>query len=418
MGKNESEIEFFKKVRNEFPIFENNKKLIYLDSAATTQKPKCVIDAITNFYSKKYGTVHRGIYDLSIEATSLYDETRQAVQQFINAKSKDEIIFTKGTTESINLIARTIEDLLDDGDEIIITQMEHHSNIVPWQLLQKRKNIKLKVVPIDENANLKLDILEKMLSNKTKLISIAHITNSTGTINPIKEIVQMAKAYNTLVMIDGAQAASHIKLDMQDLDVDLYAFSAHKMYGPNGVGILYGKKKILDQLPPFLGGGDMIEKVTFEKTTFKESPEKFEAGTPAIADVIAFKNAIEFLENIGLDKIASYEELLTNYAIDKMKTIVGLEFIGNPQKRGSLISFVLKGKQSTIVHPMDLATFLNLKHIAIRSGHLCAQPLLEFYKQSQISRISFGIYNTFDEIDTFVKAVNDILKTHYTLPKQ
>ncbi len=395
------------KIVEQFPIFSrpvNGEMLIYLDSAATTQKPRSVIECMQEFYLHDYATVHRGIYDLSMEATEKYDEAREAIKEFIHANGEEEIIFTKGTTDSINLVAQSFGEMLAEGDEIIITEAEHHSNIVPWHLLAKRKKITLRVVPIDDNGEIILEEYEKLLSSNTKLVSIAHIFNALGTINPLEEIISMAHSYGAKVLVDGAQAAAHHPIDVTQLDCDFYAFSAHKAYGPTGIGVLYGKYELLQQMPPVQGGGDMIDKVTLSDSTFLQPPLRFEAGTPAIAEAIAFKKAIDFLEEIGMENIQAHENHLLSHALQKLAHIPGLHIHSKAQQLSGIINFSIDG-----VHPLDLGTFLDLKGIAIRTGHHCAQPTLRRLGLESSARISFGIYNTVGEIDLFIESLLEVI---------
>ena len=378
-------------MRDNFPQLKNSD-LIYLDSAATTLKPQSVIDAISHFYATDYGTVHRGIYSLCQKSTHLYMEARQKVQHFIHAKKPEEIVFTKGTTEGINLVAHSF---LKENDTVLITEIEHHSNIVPWQLLEKQKNIKIEVVKVLDSGDLDLDDLELKLKNRPKLLSLAHISNAIGTQHNIKAICHLAHIYGTYVLVDGAQSIAHIPIDVQDLDCDFFCFSSHKMYGPTGIGVLYGKYDLLEQMDPFLGGGDMIDHVTFEKTTFGIPPLKFEAGTPPIAQAVGLGAAIDFLEQNKAHTMAPYAE-------QKLKEI-DCQIIGSPQKRGELISFIVPQ-----IHSLDMATLLNQKNIALRSGHLCAQPALKRFLHEQALRISFGIYNSSEDIDQLIDAIQSI----------
>jgi cysteine desulfurase / selenocysteine lyase len=396
-------------IRSEFPQLQKTirgKPLIYLDSAATSLKPKCVIERLCRFYEEEYATVHRAIYSLSQEATQEYSSARETVREFLGAKNTEEIVFTKGTTESINLVASSFGSLLQKGDEIILTEMEHHSNLVPWQLLAEKKGIVLKFIPINEKAELQLDHFEKLLSDRTKLVSLAHIANSTGTLNPIETIISLAHAKGAKVFIDGAQSASHMPVNVQALDADFYAFSGHKAFGPTGIGVLYGKKELLDLMPPYQSGGDMIEKVTLEKTTFQKAPLKFEAGTPPIAEVIALKEALLFIESIGREEIVAFEKKLLAHATQKLQEIPGLRIIGTAERKGAIISFSIEG-----VHPLDLGTLLDLQGIALRTGHLCAQPTLQKFGVSQLTRASFAPYNTLEEIDVFVSTLKEVVST-------
>lgn len=394
------------RIRADFPMLKktmHGHPLIYLDSAATSQKPKAVIDAIRHFYEEEYGTVHRAIYELSAHSTEMYSHVRTKVKKFINAREDEEIVFTRGTTESINLVAYTYgRAFLKEGDEVIISEMEHHSNIVPWQILAEEKKLKLKHIPMTETGELRIDVFKELLSDRTKFVAVAHVANATGTVNPIKEIIDLAHGAGAKVLIDGAQAAAHLSLDMQALDADFYAFSGHKMYGPTGVGILYGKLSLLEAMPPFLAGGDMVEKVTMEKTSYQLPPVKFEAGTPAIAQVIGLGAAIDYIEGIGREAIHDWQLCLLRYATEKLLEIEGLRIIGTAEEKSSIISFTLQG-----LHPLDLGTILGLKGIAIRTGNLCAQPALSRFGVTAVARISFGLYNTFEEIDTVVHAIKE-----------
>jgi cysteine desulfurase/selenocysteine lyase len=389
--------------RDDFPMLKrtvHGKPLVYLDSAATTLKPQVVIDAISEFYSASYGTVHRAVYEMASASTAKYNAVRAQVQQFLHAKSSDEIIFTKGTTEAINLVAYSFgEAFIQPGDEILISAMEHHSNIVPWQLLCERKKAHLKIIPLLENGEIDLEAYEKLLSSRTKIVSVAHISNVLGIVNPIETIIKSAHRIGAKVFIDGAQSAPHLKIDVQALDCDFFAFSGHKIYGPTGIGILYGKKELLDRMPPYQGGGDMIQTVTFEKTTFQEPPLKFEAGTPMIAEVIGLGAALEYVRSHGLGRIHAYETALMNHALDQLSQIEGLRILGPSENRTSLITFNIAG-----VHPLDAATLLDLQGIAVRSGHLCAQPLLHHFGCSAALRLSLASYNTLEEISYFCEA--------------
>lgn len=379
--------------RSDFPQLASNS-LIYFDSAATSLKPKCMIDAMTHFYSEEYGTVHRAIYKLSKQATEKYCAVREQVRAFLGAASSDEIVFTKGTTEAINLVARSIKP----GDEVIISEIEHHSNIVPWQLAGAH----LKIIPVNDRGELILEAYEKLLTPRTKIVSIAHISNALGTLNSLSEIISLARKYGAKVFVDGAQSAPHMPVDVQVLDCDFYAFSGHKAFGPTGVGVLYGKKELLEAMPPFLGGGDMIEKVTFEKTTFQKPPLKFEAGTPMIAEVIGLGAALSYIESLGRDNIAAYENELLRYATEKLSYV---RIIGTAEKKGAILSFVVDG-----IHPLDIGTMLDLRDIAVRTGHHCAQPAMARFGVSGTVRLSFAPYNTFEEIDTFDQALREILQ--------
>lgn len=397
------------RIRSEFPILGRQvkgKPLVYLDNAATTQKPQAVIDALTNYYSGYNANIHRGIHTLAEEATAAYEATRDAVRDFINASSREEIIFTRGTTESINLVAYTWGRAnVQQGDEIIISAMEHHSNIVPWQILCEEKGAILKVIPVNEPGELEMDAYLSLLSEKTKLVSIVHVSNALGTINPVRQIIDAAHKAGAVVLVDGAQSTVHLHIDVQEMDCDFFACSAHKLYGPTGVGILYGKKNILEAMPVFLGGGEMIKEVSFTKTTYNELPYKYEAGTPNIADVIAFKYALDFINATGKATIAQYEHQLLEYGTGQLANIPGLHIIGKARHKASVISFVLDK-----VHPQDIGILLDNQGIAVRTGHHCAQPLMDHYKIPGTIRASFAMYNTFHEIDALVAGLNKAIK--------
>ena len=383
----------------------HGKPLIYFDSAATAQKPRAVINAIAEFYQNHYGTVHRAVYELATKSTADYQKSRQKVKTFLNAALDDEIIFTRGATEAINLVAYSFgKAFVSKGDEILISAMEHHSNIVPWQILCEDRGAILKVIPMNENGELILEEYEKLLNSRTRLVAVAHASNSLGTVNPIKQMVSMAHAVGAKFLVDGSQSAPHQKIDVQSLGVDFFAFSGHKMMGPTGIGVLYGKAALLNQMPPYQGGGDMIEQVTFEKTTYNSLPLKFEAGTPMIAEVIGLGAAIDYLENIGMEKIYKWEQHLLQYATKKIKEIPQLKIIGTAKEKGALISFIVPG-----IHPLDIGSLLDLKGIAIRTGHHCAQPVMHFFNVPATARASFAFYNTEEEIDSFVVALKDVL---------
>jgi len=396
-------------IRKDFPILKrevNGKPLVYFDNGATSQKPQVVIDAITNYYTNENSNIHRGIHTLSQEATDAYEKARTTVQQFINAKHNHEIIFTSGTTGSINLVASSFgKKYIQAGDEIIISTMEHHSNIVPWQMLCEEKGAVLKVIPISDKGELLLEEFKKLLSSKTKIVAITHVSNTLGTINPVKEIIKLAKAVGAFVLIDGAQAVPHTKVDVQALDCDFYAFSGHKMFGPTGVGILYGKESILNELPPYQGGGDMIKTVTFEKTTYNELPHKFEAGTPNIVGGIGLGVAINYMNSIGIDNIEAYEHELLAYATEQIKQIEGVRIIGEAQNKASVLSFLVDG-----THPTDIGMIIDKLGIAIRTGHHCTEPLMNRFNIPGTARASFAFYNTKEEIDTFILALERALK--------
>lgn len=396
------------KIRNDFPILSNiirEKPLVYLDNAATTHKPTCVINRIKKFYEEENSNIHRGVHHLSQKATAEFENARTKVLRFINAERLSQIIFTKGTTESINLVARSFGSFFNEGDEIILSQMEHHSNIVPWQLIAEEKKLKIKVIPITDSGELNLNEYKKLFNPKTKFVSVVHVSNSLGTVNPIKEIIEIAHSYDVRVLIDAAQSVQHFKIDVQELDCDFLAFSGHKLYGPTGVGVLYGKHDLLEKMPPYQGGGDMISSVSFEKTTFNVLPYKFEAGTPNIAAVIGMGEAIDYISNIGIDKIAAYEKELIEYAEEKLKVINKFRIIGNAKNKCSVISFILTG-----IHPHDIGTILDFEGIAIRTGHHCTQPVMERYNIPATARISLGIYNTREEIDYLAASIKKVFE--------
>lgn len=397
------------KIRGQFPILGrtvHGKPLIYLDSASTAQKPESVIETMSKFYREEYGTVHRAVYELASIATARYNAVRCLVQHFLRAASFDEIIFTKGTTEAINLVASSYgRAFLEPGDEVIISEMEHHSNIIPWQILCKERGLHLKAIPIDDTGQLKIEEYRRLLTSRTKLVSIAHIANSTGTLNPIEQIISMAHAKGARVFVDGAQSAAHLAVDVQKLDADFYAFSGHKAYGPTGIGVLYAKKELLEKMPPYQSGSDMIDRVTIHESTYQPSPLKFEPGTPMIAEVMGLGAAISFMESIGMAQIEARENDLLQYATEKLKKLDGLRIIGQADRKGAMVSFFIEG-----VHPLDIGTLLDVRGIAVRTGHLCAQPTMQRFGIPAAVRISFGIYNTFQEIDLFVQALKDVCK--------
>ena len=392
-----------KKIRADFPILQelvNGKPLVYFDNAATNQKPQVVIDAIVNYYSKYNANIHRGVHTLSQVATDAYEQAREKVQKHFNAKKSFEIILTAGTTHSINIVASGFTSLLKKGDHIIVSALEHHSNIVPWQMLCERTGAELKVIPINEAGELQMEVYENMLSEKTKIVFANHVSNALGTINPIEEIIEKAHAVGAAVLIDGAQACPHIKPDLQKLDVDFYVTSAHKLCGPTGVGVLYGKEAWLNKLPPYQGGGEMIETVTFEKTTYAGLPHKFEAGTPNIVGGIAFGAALDYMNAVGFENIASYEDELLQYGTEKLSEIEGLRIYGTSVKKAAVISFNIEG-----VHPFDIGSILDKFGIAVRTGHHCTQPIMNYYNIPGTVRASFSFYNTKEEIDVMVAAV-------------
>lgn len=392
------------KIREDFPQLSskvNDKALVYLDNAATTLKPKSVINSITQHLSHDVANVHRGVHTLSEMGTRAFEETRLAVQQLINARHSHEIIYTKGTTDAINLLAQSFgEKFLNPGDEIILSTMEHHSNIVPWQIIAEKKGAKVVVIPINDRGEIDLEEYKKLLNKKTKIVSVVHTSNTLGTTNPVKEMAALARSVGAKFAVDAAQSIAHQKIDVQDLDCDFLVFSAHKIYGPNALGILYGKEEILNEMPPYQGGGAMISEVTFEKTTYNVLPNKFEAGTPAIAEVIAFKAAIDYVTKLGMDNIAQYEHELLQYATKELKKIEGIRLIGESESKSGVISFVLEG-----VHPHDLGTLLDKQGVAIRTGHHCTQPLMKRFGITACARASFTFYNTKAEVDTLVMAI-------------
>ena len=390
-------------IREDFPILKrevNGYPLVYLDNAATSQKPQVVIDSIVDYYSNYNANIHRGVHALSQEATDAYEAARTKLKKFINAAKNQEVIFTSGTTHSINIVANGFGSLLQAGDQVIVSAMEHHSNIVPWQMLCDRTGAELKVIPMDESGTLVMDAYKSLLSNKTKLVFVNHISNALGTINPVKEIVELAHQVGAAVLLDGAQACAHEVVDVQDLDVDFYVSSAHKMCGPTGIGFLYGKASWLNKLPQYQGGGEMIKEVTFAKTTYAELPHKFEAGTPNVAGGIAFGIAIDYLNTIGLERIAGYEAELLAYATQEMLKIPNLKIYGTSKDKTSVISFNIEG-----IHPYDIGTILDKLGIAVRTGHHCAQPIMDFYNIPGTVRASFSFYNTKDEVDALVAGI-------------
>ena len=390
-------------IRQQFPALRQTiygKNLIYFDNGATSQKPQVVLDAINRYYSKDNANIHRGVHFMSQKATTEFEEARALIQKYLNAKKSEEIIFTKGTTDGINLVAFSYGELLNEGDEILITAMEHHSNIVPWQMLCERKKLVLKVAPINLKGELIEEEFDKLLSNRTKLVAVTHISNTLGTINSVKELARKAHAVGSKILVDGAQSIQHMKVDVRDLDCDFYVFSSHKVFGPTGIGVLYGKEEILDRMPPYQGGGDMIAKVTFEKTTYNELPHKFEAGTPHIAGGICLGEAIRFLNSQDIEAIQRHEKELAHYAQDMLDTFEGVRIIGEAKQKTSVVSFVVDK-----IHPFDIGTLLDKQGIAVRTGHHCTQPLMDFFKIPGTVRASFAFYNTKEEIDTFIAAV-------------
>ena len=391
------------RVRENFPILDqdiNGSKLIYFDNAASTQKPSRVIKSIKQYYESDHSNVHRGVHSLSIRATESYEKSRRVISSYINAKHEHEVIHTKGTTEAINLVAQSISDQIKENDEILISAMEHHSNIVPWQELCKRTGACLKVIPINEAGEINLDEMNRLISSKTRIISITHVSNTLGTINPIKKIINLAKSVDALTLIDGAQAAAHMRIDVQDIDCDFYVFSGHKLYGPTGTGVLYGKEEILNSLNPYQYGGEMILKVTFDETTYNSLPHKFEAGTPNIAGAIGLMHAIEYLKEIDFDSAIDHEMTVHDYALKQLKLIPNLKIVGAAKDKSSIISFTI-GE----LHPHDVGTILNQKAVAVRTGHHCTMPLMDFYQIPGTIRASFSFYNSKEEVDVLISAL-------------
>ena len=394
------------KIREDFPILGreiDGKPLVYLDSAATSQTPRCVVDSVVDMYYHHKANVHRGVHSLSQEATDRVELAREKARKFINAKSTEEVIFTRGTTEAINLVASSIGDSLCNGDEIIVTVMEHHANIVPWQLIRRHKRIVLRVVPMNERGEVMLDAYEDLFSDNTRFVALSHVSNVLGTVNPVKEMIAIAHRHGIPVLIDGAQAAPHMRIDVQDLDADFYALSSHKMYGPTGVGVLYGKKAFLEKMPPYQGGGEMIGHVTFENTTFADLPFKFEAGTPDYVDIAAFTTAIDYVEGLGLENIAAHEHELLTTATEGLLEIPGMRIFGTAAEKSGVISFLIDG-----IHHYDMGMLLDKLGIAVRTGHHCAQPLIGALGIEGTVRASFGVYNTLDEARALVAAVRRV----------
>ena len=398
------------RVRQNFPILQrtvHGKPLVYLDSAATTQKPRQVLDALAQYYAHGNANIHRGVYLLSEEATAAYDGARTKIQRFINARTSREVVFTRNSTESINLVAQSFgRQNIGPGDEILITHMEHHSNIVPWQLLCEQTHARLRVAPIDDHGELLMDEFEQHLSAKTKLVAVVHLSNSLGTINPVSEIIGLAHQRNVPVLVDGSQAAYHMPVDVQALDCDFYVFTGHKLYGPTGIGVLYGREALLDAMPPYMGGGDMIRSVTFEKTTYADLPHKFEAGTPHIAGVVGLGAAVDYISGIGFDKIATHEKDLMEYGTAALSEIPGLRMIGTARHKASILAFVLKG-----AHPHDVGTIVDMEGVSIRTGHHCTQPVMERFGVPATARASVAMYNTRQEIDQLVHALHRVRET-------
>ena len=390
-------------IRKDFPILSkkiNNKPLIYFDNAATSQTPTSVINSISNYYNNYNANIHRGVHSLSEEATQDFESARAKIKEHFNAGDTKEIIFTSGTTHSINIVANGYADILKSGDEIIVSGLEHHSNIVPWQMMTKKNNAKLKVIPLKENGELDLKVFENLISDKTKLVFVNHVSNALGVINPIEKIIEIAHKNGAVVLIDGAQSSAHFDIDLQKLDIDFFTASAHKLCGPTGIGFLYGKKELLDLIPPYMGGGEMISDVTFEKTTYADLPHKFEAGTPNISGAIAFGYALDYLNNIGLDNIKKYEDYLLDYATNKLKEIDGMIIYGDTTNKTSVISFNIEG-----LHAYDIGSILDKFGIAVRTGQHCAQPIMDYFKISGTVRASFSFINTIEEIDELIKAI-------------
>jgi len=396
-------------IKSQFPIFSqkiNGKPLVYLDSSNSSQKPICVINRLKDFYKNEFSNIGRSIHSLAVNATNKFEETRMSVKNFINAKSKDEIIFTKNATESMNLVATTFgQQNIERDDEILVTELEHHSNYVPWHFLRERRGAIIKFAPINEDSDIIIDELKKLITSKTKIVAVTHLSNVTGTIVPIKEIVEIAHKKNVPVLVDGCQAVPHIKVDVTDLDCDFYAFSGHKVYGPTGIGILYAKKKWLERLPPYIGGGAMISEVKKDKIVYASPPEKYEAGTMPTAEVIAFKESIKFMESIGIDNLIKHEDEIKNYALEKLRKINSVKIIGNPKNKAGVIAFTIQG-----IHPHDIATILDDDGVAIRAGHHCCQILHEKLNLTATARASIGVYNNKDDIDMFCKAIQNCKK--------
>jgi len=396
-------------IKSDFPALNqkiNGEELVYLDNAATTQKPKIVIDTIQKYYNETNSNIHRGVHTLSQRATQLYESSRKKVSKFINSESEDQIIFVRGATEAINLVANSyVRPLLEPNDEIIISQMEHHANIIPWQIVCTEKKAKLKVLPMNRKGELLVSELEELINKKTKFIAINHVSNSLGTINPIENIVKIAHKHNIKILIDGAQAVQHIPIDMRKIDADFYCFSGHKIYAPTGIGILYGKKILLEEMPPYQGGGDMIKSVTFEKTIYNDIPNKFEAGTPNISGAIGLATAIDYILNLGMENITQHETELLEYASKMINKIKGIEIIGNAKNKASVLSFIIEK-----VHPHDIGTVMDTQGIAIRAGNHCTQPIMDFYEIPATARVSFAIYNSKDDVDKLISSIKKTIE--------
>jgi cysteine desulfurase/selenocysteine lyase len=395
------------KIRADFPILGREvygKPLVYLDNGATTQKPRCVVEAMMDEYYNVNANVHRGVHFLSTQATELHEAARETVRRFIHARSTTEIIFTRGTTESINLVAACFgQAFMNEGDEVIVSEMEHHSNIVPWQLLAERKGIRLRVIPVSDSGELDLETYTQLFSDRTKMVSVTHVSNVLGTVNPIRQMIEVAHAHGVPVLVDGAQSTPHFAVDVQALDADFYAFSAHKIYGPTGIGVLYGKEEWLDRMPPYMGGGEMIQNVSFERTTYNELPFKFEAGTPDYVAATGLARALDYVSALGMDNIRAHEQELTRYAMESLQTIDGLRIIGQASDHDAVVSFLLGD-----VHPLDVGTLLDRLGIAVRTGHHCAEPLMHRFNIPGTVRASFGLYNTREEVDALVHALQRI----------
>jgi len=396
-------------IKSDFPTLNqkiNGNDLVYLDNAATTQKPKSVINSVNEYYKKTNSNIHRGVHTLSQEATEKYENARMKIAKFINSTTEKEIIFVRGATEAINLVANSyVRPLLQPNDQIIITEMEHHANIVPWQIVCKEKEAELKILPMNSKGELIVDELEKIITNKTKFMAINHVSNSLGTINDVRKIVEIAHKHNIRILIDGAQAVQHIPIDVKEINADFYCFSGHKIYAPTGIGILYGKKKLLDEMPPYQGGGDMIKSVTFEKTIYNDVPNKFEAGTPNISGAIGLGTAIDYIQDIGIDNIAKHESDLLNYATEKIKEIKGVKIIGNAKDKASVLSFTMEN-----IHPHDIGTIMDSHGVAIRAGNHCTQPVMDFYSIPATARASFAIYNDKTDVDKLISSVKKTME--------
>ena len=396
-------------IKSDFPTLNqkiNGNDLVYLDNAATTQKPNSVINSVNEYYKKTNSNIHRGVHTLSQEATEKYENARMKIAKFINSTTEKEIIFVRGATEAINLVANSyVRPLLQPNDQIIITEMEHHANIVPWQIVCKEKEAELKILPMNSKGELIVDELEKIITNKTKFMAINHVSNSLGTINDVRKIVEIAHKHNIRILIDGAQAVQHIPIDVKEIDADFYCFSGHKIYAPTGIGILYGKKKLLDEMPPYQGGGDMIKSVTFEKTIYNDVPNKFEAGTPNISGAIGLGTAIDYIQDIGIDNIAKHESDLLNYATEKIKEIKGVKIIGNAKDKASVLSFTMEN-----IHPHDIGTIMDSHGVAIRAGNHCTQPVMDFYSIPATARASFAIYNDKTDVNKLISSVKKTME--------